>query len=86
MVRFLLFFFLIGSSAYANDTKIEKVCKDMKIVPASKAIIQWQRVFSSEKRKERYGIDRLSPEVQQLLKEYLVLHAADSSQPMVPGL
>jgi len=63
-----------------------KVCKEMKIVPASKAIVQWQRVFSSKKRKERYGIDHLTPEVQELLKEYLLQHAADSSQPMVPGL
>ncbi len=86
VVRFLLFSLLIVSSAFADDDQMAKVCKEMKIVPASKAIVQWQRVFSSEKRKERYGIDQLTPEVQELLKVYLVHHAADSSQPMVPGL
>lgn len=86
MVRIFLFSLLLGSSVYANDDEMAKVCKEMKIVPASKAIVQWQRVFSSEKRKEQYGFDQLPPEVQEHLKVYLVQHAADSSQPMVPGL
>ena len=87
MVKFLVLFFLFGSIIFANsDDSIVKVCKEMKLVPASKAIVQWERVFSSEKRKKRYHIDQLSPEVQELLKAYLIQHAADSSQPMVPGL
>ncbi|MEE8588171.1 MAG: hypothetical protein V3S80_02350 [Sulfurimonadaceae bacterium] len=86
MVKILVLFSLFGSIIFANDDSIAKVCKEMKIVPASKAIVQWERVFSSEKRKKRYHIDQLSPEVQELLKAYLIQHAADSSQPMVPGL
>ncbi|MGB5964433.1 MAG: hypothetical protein WBG65_02755 [Sulfurimonadaceae bacterium] len=86
MVKFLVLFFLFGSISFANNDSIEKVCKEMKIVPASKAIVQWERVFSNEKRKKRYNIDQLSPDVQELLKTYLIEHAADSSQPMVPGL
>jgi len=58
----------------------------MDIVPASKAVIQWERIFSSDKRKQKYKIDQLTPAVQQQLKNYLIQHAADSSQPMVPGL
>jgi len=58
----------------------------MGFVPASKAVIQWERIFSSDKRKKRYKIDQLTPVVQQQLKNYLIQHAADSSQPMVPGL
>lgn len=85
MVRFVLFSFLIVSVAYADES-IALVCKEMKLVPASKAVVQWERVFSTESRKKRVGIDQLSPEVQLRLKEYLIQHAADSSQPMVPGL
>ena len=86
MVRFSVLFFLFGSIVFSNDDSIAKVCKKMNLIPASKAIVQWERVFSSEKRKMKYGIEQLSPEVQELLKIYLIEHAADSSQPMVPGL
>jgi len=63
-----------------------KVCKELKLVPASKAIVQWERVFSSEYRKSNYRIDQLTPDEQKMLKTYLLQHAADSNQPMVPGL
>lgn len=86
MIKILTLFFLFGSITYANNVVIADVCKELKLVPASKAIVQWERVFSSEKRKNKYGIDLLSPETQVLLKTYLIKHAADSSQPMVPGL
>ena len=87
MVKFLVLVFLFGSTAFAShNDSIADVCKQMNLVPASKAIVQWERVFSSEARKKRYHIDQLSPEVQELLKEYLIEHAADSSQPIVPGL
>ena len=87
MVKILLLFILFGSIAFADsEDSIVKVCVEMKLVPASKAIVQWERVFSSDKRKRRYGINQLSPKVQELLKVYLIEHAADSSQPMVPGL
>ncbi len=82
-----MLFFLFGFISFAGtDDSITKVSIEMKLVPASKAIVQWERVFSSEKRKQKYGIDQLSPDVQKLLKAYLIEHAADSSQPMVPGL
>lgn len=86
MVKILMLFFLFASISFANNDAIADVCKELSLVPASKAIVQWERVFSSEKRKSKYGIDHLSPETQELLKAYLIMHAADSSQPMVPGL
>jgi len=84
--KFLVFFLLLGVSSVAGNVSIVELCKEMHIVPASKAIIQWERIFSSDKRKKKYKIDRLTPSVQQQLKNYLIQHAADSSQPMVPGL
>ncbi len=87
MVKILLLLFLFVPIAFADsEDSITKVCVEMKLVPASKAIVQWERVFSSDRRKQKYGIDQLSPDVQELLKAYLIEHAADSSQPMVPGL
>ena len=86
MIKILILFFLFGSISFANNDAIASICKELKLVPASKAIVQWERVFSSKKRKSRYGIDQLSSETQVLLKSYLIKHAADSSQPMVPGL
>ena len=83
---FFLFFFLLTTLYAEHDDSIENVCKELKLIPASKAIVQWERVFSSESRKKRYHINHLDPEVQAQLKEYLLDHAADSSQPMVPGL
>ena len=87
MLKFIVLFFLSGTFAFANGVdSIAKVTIEMKLVPASKAVVQWERVFSSDRRKKKYGIDQLSPDVQELLKAYLIEHAADSSQPMVPGL
>lgn len=87
MPRLLFAILLLSSLLYAShDDSIEKVCIELKIIPASKAIIQWKRVFSSESRMKRYHIDKLSPQERDLLEEYLIEHAADSSQPMVPGL
>jgi len=87
LLRLLLLITLIVTlDLYARHDNIEDVCKELKLVPASKAVVQWERVFSSEDRKRRYHIDQLSSETQELLKVYLIDHAADSSQPMVPGL
>jgi len=87
VVKSLLLLFLLVPVAFAqSDESIEKICKELNLVPASKAIVQWKRVFSSDKRMKRYRIDQLSPEVKKSLETYLIEHAADSSQPMVPGL
>jgi len=86
LLRSLLMILSFSLFLSANNDSIEEVCLELKLVPASKAIVQWERVFSSETRKARYHINQLSPEVQELLKQYLIDHAADSSQPMVPGL
>ena len=83
---FVISFFIYASLSAHSDEQIRKVCAELKLIPASKAIVQWERVFSSEKRMNRYAIHQLSPDVQQSLKAYLIKHAADSAQPMVPGL
>jgi len=86
VVKILFFFLLFCVTSVARNLSIEDICTQMDLVPASKAVIQWERIFSSDKRKQKYKIDQLAPVVQQQLKNYLIQHAADSSQPMVPGL
>ena len=87
MFKTLISVFFVYVSLFAHsDAKIQEVSLQLKLIPASKAIVQWERVFSSEKRMKRYAIDQLTPDVQKELKSYLIKHAADSAQPMVPGL
>jgi hypothetical protein len=35
---------------------------------------------------QKYNLNKLSKELRNDLKSYLIKHAADSEQPMVPGL
>jgi len=44
------------------------------------------RVFSSKRRLKKYGLDGLEYDKLVELKHYLIEHAADSKQPVVPGL
>ncbi len=63
-----------------------ELCRQLDLQPGTKAAIQWERVFKSEERQKKLGIDRLSEREKALLKTYLLEHAADSAHPMVPGL
>lgn len=56
------------------------------IDPSAKAIKQWERIFDTPRKMARYGFDKLSEEDMELLKKYLLDHAADSDQPTVAGL
>ncbi len=80
---FCLTFSLLQStlSASAKD-----IAHELKLVPGRKAIIQWERVFKSERKIKKYGIDKLSKNEKKELKEYLLNHAADSDHPTVAGM
>ena len=58
----------------------------LNLYAGTKASIQWERVFSSQKRLLKYKLDSLPKETLLELKIYLIDHAADSEQPIVPGL
>jgi hypothetical protein len=83
--NFITFFILIIPIVTYADVKIEKIVKELNLNPVMKASIQWERVFSSEHKKAEYKIDTLSTQLQEELKIYLIKHAADSEQPMLPG-
>ena len=69
-----------------NASDIEQLAKELNLYAGTKATIQWERVFSSTRHMKRYKIDSFSQEIRDQLKKYLIEHAADSDQPVVPGL
>ena len=81
----LLFSVLLSAQAVEN-IQIVKLAKTYKLYAGSKASIQWERVFSSERHLKRYRLDTISEPLRTALKIYLIEHAADSDQPIVPGL
>ena len=62
------------------------LAKKLSLNAASKAIIQWERVFRSDRKMKRYKIDTLSTKEREMLKKYLINHAIDSDHPTVAGV
>ncbi len=75
---------LCSISVFANSGKT--IAADLKLSASSKASKQWIRVFKKAKKMKKYGIDALSDEDKNVLKEYLVNHAADSDTPEAAGM
>ena len=82
--RFILLLFIV-TSLQAN-TQMIVLAKSLNLSAGSKAIVQWERVFKSERKMKRYNIDKLSDTEQDALKEYLIQHAIDSDQPTIAGV
>jgi len=76
-------FFIFQESLFASS---KDIAKELNLIPGKKAIIQWERVFKSERKMKKYGIDKLTKLEQKELKEYLLNHAADSDHPTVAGM
>jgi hypothetical protein len=68
-----------------NAEDIEILVKKLNLSPASKAIIQWERVFKSDRKMKRYKINNLTMSEKEKLEEYLINHAIDSDAPTVAG-
>ncbi|WP_345993562.1 hypothetical protein [Sulfurimonas sp. HSL-1716] len=85
-MRFLSkFLFVLIPLALSADS-VEQLAADMNLLAGTKATTQWQRIFSSYKKQLQYGINNLNEIEKMRLKEYLIKHAADSDQPVIPGL
>jgi hypothetical protein len=63
----------------------QQLSNELKIDPSSKAIKQWERIFSTEDKLKQLGIDKLSASDKAELKKFLIDHAADSDKPTVAG-
>ncbi|MBD3796846.1 MAG: hypothetical protein IE887_03735 [Campylobacterales bacterium] len=80
-------FILTPLSSFAFEIKnIETLAKNLNLYGGEKATVQWRRVFSSQRHLQRYRLDVLDQETRNQLEEYLIKHAADSEQPIVPGI
>lgn len=84
VIFFLLLFTVFFENIYAQD--IVKLATKLNLYAGTKATVQWERVFSSQKRMQKYNIYELPKSTRDKLKNYLIMHAADSEQPVVPGL
>jgi len=83
----LLFVFTpLSASMQYGSQSIETLAKHLNLYGGQKATIQWERVFSSERHLKRYKLDKLPISKRLELKKYLIKHAADSEQPILPGL
>jgi ribosomal protein L32 len=79
----LIFLFSVYSSLLAVTPK--EIVTKLSLNPATKAIMQWKRVFKSKRKMKKYKIDKLTANEQKNLKEYLLAHAADSDKPQFAG-
>lgn len=77
-------FILLANSDYSKN--IIFLAHKLHLFGGEKAIIQWERVFSSPRHLKRYRLDSIDADTRQKLKTYLIAHAADSEQPILPGL
>jgi antitoxin component of MazEF toxin-antitoxin module len=84
IIKSILLLCIYTTSTYALD--IKKIAKELNLKAGTKASVQWKRVFSSPRHMKRYKVDTLDERTRELLKSYLIQHAADSDQPIVPGL
>jgi len=76
--------FMLFSSLQAKD--ITLLAKELNLQAGTKATVQWERIFSSQRHIKKYKLEHLSLHTRTELKSYLIKHAADSEQPIVPGL
>ena len=83
-VPIFLGIYILSSSLNAQE--IAEVAQKFNLYGGQKATIQWKRVFSSPRHLKRYKLDQLPEPTRAKLQAYLIKHAADSDQPIVPGL
>lgn len=83
---FIYFIFLSSILTSLSASEMSDLALEYNLYPGNKATIQWERIFSSQRRLKKYKLNTLSLDTQLKLKLYLIKHAADSEQPIVPGL
>lgn len=83
-ILFLLFLFS-ETLLFGNTAEGKELAKKLHLNATSKAIMQWERVFTCKRKIKRYKIDTLTLQEQKALKQYLVEHAIDSDHPTVAG-
>ena len=82
--KIILLLLISSYTLYAYD--VQELARELKLQAGTKASVQWKRIFSSTRHMKRYKIDHLDQKTRDILENYLIEHAADSDQPIVPGL
>jgi isocitrate dehydrogenase len=82
----LLIASLFSTAIVAEEQDVRLLAEKLHLYGGQKATVQWERVFSSQRHLKRYKLDKLPLQTRMKLKHYLIEHAADSDQPVVPGL
>ena len=82
LYSYLLLLFFLFSHVAAKEPK--ELAMDLNLYPGTKASIQWKKIFNSQEKLEYYQITKLSEEEFLKLQKYLISHAADSQNPVVP--
>lgn len=85
-MRLLILSLLLLSTSLFAQKDIQKLSQELGLYGGEKATVQWVRIFSSPRHLKRYKLDTLDQETLARLRDYLIAHAADSEQPIVPGL
>lgn len=85
MIRYIFIISFLTIAALKADD-ISALAKELGLFAGTKATVQWERVFSSQRRMMEYKLDVIPLHQINELKNYLIAHAADSNQPVVPGL
>ena len=83
-MRYIIIISFFSVILFGNSS--QELAKNLNLYAGTKAIAQWERVFSSDRRMRKYKINTLSDNEIYELEKYLIQHAADSDQPVVPGL
>ncbi len=81
--RILLALSVAASLALASG---KDIAVNLGLNASSKAIKQWEKVFKKDRKMKKLGIDTLSDSDKNVLKEYLINHAADSDHPEAAGM
>jgi hypothetical protein len=84
-MKLLILLFMSIYLLYANEIDAVNLVKKLSLSAGSKAIVQWERIFKSSHKMQKYKINTLNTKEQELLKEYLIDHAIDSDQPTIAG-
>lgn len=86
MVKYVILYFYISISLFAHEIEIVDLASKLNLYGGEKATVQWRRIFSSQRHLERYHLNSLDDSTRKKLEFYLIRHAADSDQPIVPGV
>lgn len=81
---FVIIVLLFSVNLFSDEG--QRIAKKLGLSASSKVSMQWDRVFKKEKKMLRYGIDKLNDNDKNLLKIYLLNHAADSDAPEAAGM